>query len=109
MTGDETSALQAVLAADPERLALLAEEAALMAALNADGADAKPAVTNGSGARAGSSCQPEKAPSGALLVLRAGFNHEKCKGCNVGGLVIKSSSCCSIVLLQHAGCLGEAL
>jgi len=69
VTGDATSALQAVLAADPERLALLAEEAALMTALNADGADAKPGLANGSGARACSSCQPARAPSGALVVV----------------------------------------
>ncbi len=51
VTGDDTSAVQAVLAADPERLDLLAEEAALMAALNQDGA------TNGSGAPgAGGQC-----------------------------------------------------
>lgn len=47
MTGEDTSALQAVLAADPERMELLAEEARLMAALNQDGTSAGHAHTNG--------------------------------------------------------------
>ena len=47
VTGEDTSALQAVLAADPERLELLAEEARLMAALNQEGTSGGHAHTNG--------------------------------------------------------------
>lgn len=47
VTGEDTSALQAVLAADPERLELLAEEARLMAALNQDGTSGGQALPNG--------------------------------------------------------------
>ena len=47
VTGEDTSALQAVLAADPERMELLAEEARLMAALNQDGTSGGQAHTNG--------------------------------------------------------------
>ena len=47
VTGEDTSALQAVLAADPERLDLLAEEARLMTALNQEGTSGGQAHTNG--------------------------------------------------------------
>ena len=47
MTGDDATALLAVLAADPERLELLAEEARLMAALNQDGTNGGHAHANG--------------------------------------------------------------